>query len=358
MRVEWFEATGEAPAAAELGRPSRRTPRRQPQIATPGGRHDVAGRATPITFSGSATDAEDGDAAGRPRCSWEVVLQHCPAACHAHPLRPVDRAGRRLVRRARPRVPGPPRAAADRHRLRRPDRPPSPGGWTRGRSPMTLASRPAGLQLALGSTDGGDTVHRHRHRRLGGSALSAPSPQTLAGGSYASSGWSDGGAPVAQRHGGDDGDDVHRRATPRPSCPAGRYRAAVLPEPDAVRRPGGHRRLRGRPADPRLGHRGTGRAGRRGRRLLGALDGHVRASPAAAGPSPRRSNDGMRVWLDGVLHHRPVERQRAPRAATRTVTAGDARRPRRVLGGHRRARPAACAGEAGARSACGRPRSG
>lgn len=38
-----------------------------------------------ISFSGHATDAEDGVLPAS-RLSWEVVIAHCPSACHEHPL--------------------------------------------------------------------------------------------------------------------------------------------------------------------------------------------------------------------------------------------------------------------------------
>ena len=38
-----------------------------------------------ITFSGSATDAQDGTLPAS-ALSWELIMQHCPSNCHAHPI--------------------------------------------------------------------------------------------------------------------------------------------------------------------------------------------------------------------------------------------------------------------------------
>ena len=56
--------------------------------------------------------------------SWDLVLQHCPSNCHYAPAPDLRRRRQRLVRRARPRVPVAPGAAAHRDRLRRADRTP------------------------------------------------------------------------------------------------------------------------------------------------------------------------------------------------------------------------------------------
>lgn len=42
-----------------------------------------------ITFSGSATDAEDG-ALPASAFSWNLVMQHCPSNCHTHPIQTFD----------------------------------------------------------------------------------------------------------------------------------------------------------------------------------------------------------------------------------------------------------------------------
>ncbi len=54
-------------------------------IATPDRRDDLARSATSISFSGSATDPEQGTLpAGA--LSWELVMQHCPSNCHQHTI--------------------------------------------------------------------------------------------------------------------------------------------------------------------------------------------------------------------------------------------------------------------------------
>jgi PKD repeat protein len=42
-----------------------------------------------INFSGSATDAQDGDLPAS-ALSWELILQHCPSNCHPHPVESFD----------------------------------------------------------------------------------------------------------------------------------------------------------------------------------------------------------------------------------------------------------------------------
>ena len=46
----------------------------------------------PISFSGSATDAEDGTVPGS-RLAWSVIINHCPVACHPHTLQTSTGAG-------------------------------------------------------------------------------------------------------------------------------------------------------------------------------------------------------------------------------------------------------------------------
>ena len=38
-----------------------------------------------ITFSGSATDAQDGTLPAS-ALYWELIMQHCPSNCHTHPI--------------------------------------------------------------------------------------------------------------------------------------------------------------------------------------------------------------------------------------------------------------------------------
>ena len=45
-----------------------------------------------ISFSGSATDAQDGTLPAS-ALSWDLVLHHCPSNCHTHPLQSFSGAG-------------------------------------------------------------------------------------------------------------------------------------------------------------------------------------------------------------------------------------------------------------------------
>jgi glucose/arabinose dehydrogenase len=144
-----------------------------------------------IAFSGHATDAEDGTLAPS-RLSWSVVMNHCPANCHAHPLQ--DFAGV-----ASGSFPAPDHdypsslslvltatdaagVSASASRLLDPQ--------TVG---LTFASDPTGLQLSVGAAT--ITAPATRTVIVGSSnSVSAPSPQALGGSAYAFRSWSDGGA--------------------------------------------------------------------------------------------------------------------------------------------------------------------
>ena len=190
VRVEWYDSTGQA--VARLGwaasGPVNAPP--QAQIATP-----AAGTTwrvgDTISFSGSATDAEDGTlpASG---LAWDVVLQHCPGGtgCHDHPLQsfagatgsftaPDHEYPSRLLLRL---TATDSRGASDVETLVLEPR----------TATITVASQPAGLQLTVGQQTA--TAPFTTTVVLGGTAsLSAPSPQTLSGTSYAFESWSDGG---------------------------------------------------------------------------------------------------------------------------------------------------------------------
>jgi glucose/arabinose dehydrogenase len=146
---------------------------------------------TPISFSGHATDAQDGTLPSS-RLSWSVVMNHCPSNCHTHPvqdftgvaagtfpapdheypsflslvLRATDSAGATATTSLRldPRTVG-----------------------------LTFATTPSGLRLAVGA----ETVTTPATRTVivgSSNSVSAPSPQTFGGASHTFSHWSDGGA--------------------------------------------------------------------------------------------------------------------------------------------------------------------
>jgi hypothetical protein len=144
-----------------------------------------------ISFSGSATDQEDGALASS-RLSWSLVMRHCPSNCHSHVLQTFTG------------VSGGSFTTPDHEypshlelRLTATDS----GGLIDTKSvllqpqtvDLTFQSAPAGLQLVVGPT--GQAAPFTRTVIVGSSnSVSATSPQTLGGNTYTFSAWSDGGA--------------------------------------------------------------------------------------------------------------------------------------------------------------------
>jgi len=144
-----------------------------------------------ITFSGSATDPEDGVLPAS-SLSWEMVLQHCPSDCHAHQLQTWSGVSGGSIT-----APGHEYPAYLELRLTATDKTGQTTTVSRRLDPQTttigVVSQPSGLQLALGSQTA--TAPFTRTRIVGSTAsLSAPSPQSVPSGSYAFEQWSDGGA--------------------------------------------------------------------------------------------------------------------------------------------------------------------
>ena len=145
-----------------------------------------------ISFSGSATDQQDG-ALAPSRLTWSLVMHHCPAsACHEHPVR--DFAG---VAQGSFVAPDHEYPAYLELRLVATDS----GGLTATKSvrldPRTVVlsfrTNPTGLKLAVGSTQA--TAPFSRTVIVGSNnSVSAISPQTLGGKPYRFRSWSDGGA--------------------------------------------------------------------------------------------------------------------------------------------------------------------
>jgi uncharacterized repeat protein (TIGR01451 family) len=144
-----------------------------------------------IAFGGHATDPEDGALAAS-RLSWQVVLMHCPLDCHEHPLQTFS--GVASGSFAAPDHEYPAHlelrlTATDAHGLSH--------TAVRELDPstvdLTFATTPAGLDLTVGGTTGPAPITR---TVIAGStnSISAGSPQSMGGVSYAWTGWSDGGA--------------------------------------------------------------------------------------------------------------------------------------------------------------------
>jgi glucose/arabinose dehydrogenase/PKD repeat protein len=146
-----------------------------------------------INFSGTASDTEDG-ALPASALSWSLILHHCNSdnLCHEHPVQDF------------PGVASGSFAAPDHEypsylelRLTTTDS----GGLTDTESVrldpetvvLTFQSDPTGLQLTVGNSSG--TAPFSRTVIVGSNnSISATTPQTLGGSTYAFASWSDGGA--------------------------------------------------------------------------------------------------------------------------------------------------------------------
>jgi glucose/arabinose dehydrogenase len=144
-----------------------------------------------ITFSGSATDVQDG-ALPASALTWDLILQHCPSNCHTHPLQSF--AGVASGSFVAPDHEYPSHLEL---RLTATDS----GGLTttvsRRLDPRTVAltfqTTPGGLRLVVNGTEATATFTR---TVIVGSSntISAVSPQTKGKQTYQFSSWSDGGA--------------------------------------------------------------------------------------------------------------------------------------------------------------------
>jgi glucose/arabinose dehydrogenase len=144
-----------------------------------------------INFSGSATDAQDGDLPAS-ALKWDLNMQHCPSNCHSHPLQSYVEVSRGSF------------TAPDHEypsylelKLTATDS----GGLTDTKVlrldpktvTLTFQTNPGGLSLTVGSTTTKTPVTR---TVIVGStnSISAPSPQSKGSKSYRFQSWSDGGA--------------------------------------------------------------------------------------------------------------------------------------------------------------------
>ena len=144
-----------------------------------------------ITFSGSATDAQDG-ALPPSALSWDLVLQHCPSNCHAHQLQSyVGVAGGSFV------APDHEAPAYLELRLTATDSGGLTSTVTRRLDPrmvtLTFQTVPGGLSLIVGGTSVKSSFTR---TVIVGSTntVSAVSPQAKGNKQYNFFSWSDGGA--------------------------------------------------------------------------------------------------------------------------------------------------------------------
>jgi glucose/arabinose dehydrogenase len=313
VKVEWYDNTIDAVAKLSWAAPAGHSPP-SPQITSP-----VAGTTWKVgdtlTFSGSATDPEDGTLPAS-ALSWNLVLQHCPTGtgCHTHQLlswtgasggsfptpdheypaylelslTATDSSGMTatVIRRLDPQT-----------------------------VPITMASQPAGLQLTLGSVT---AVTPFTSTLIVGatSAVTAPTPQTLSGTSYAFGSWSDSGAATHNITAG--ASPVTYTATYVAGCAAGTYRAEYF----------ANRTLSGAPvstvceANPLDRNWGTGGPAGAGQNNFSARFTGSFSFPGGNTQFTASADDGVRVWLDGTLVIDRWGRTVGTTTVTRAVPAG------------------------------------
>ena len=145
----------------------------------------------PISFSGSASDTEDG-ALADDMLTWTLVLKHCPSNCHTHVIQTFDGVASGSF--------DPPDHEYPSHlelTLTATDSNGVSASVTRTLEPRTVsigfATVPTGLSLSMDSTSAPAPFSR---TVIDGSrnTISAPSSQLKGGTTYAFTGWSDGGA--------------------------------------------------------------------------------------------------------------------------------------------------------------------
>jgi glucose/arabinose dehydrogenase len=146
-----------------------------------------------INFSGSAVDDQDGSL-GPGGLSWTITLQHCPSNCHPHTITTVDGAASGSFVTPDHEYP-----SYIELQLTATDS----GGLTDTRTvrldPKTVVlsftSTPTGLTLSLNGTNA-TTPFNKTVIQNSVNGLTAPTPQTIASGTYDFTSWSDGGARV------------------------------------------------------------------------------------------------------------------------------------------------------------------
>ena len=144
-----------------------------------------------ITFSGHASDAQDG-ALPPSALTWDLVLQHCPSNCHSHPVQSyVGVAGGSFV------APDHEAPAYLELRLTATDSGGLTSTVTRRLDPrmvaLTFQTVPGGLSVTVGGTE---TKSAFTRNVIVGSSntVSAVSPQNKGNKQYNFASWSDGGA--------------------------------------------------------------------------------------------------------------------------------------------------------------------
>lgn len=147
-----------------------------------------------ITFSGTATDAEDGTVP-EARLSWRVIIGHCPSdGCHEHPW--ANRTGASGV------IGGPDHEAPSylQITLTATDAAGVSASTVRTIQPrsakLTFTTSPPGLSVTAGSAQATGTPFSQAWVVGSQVQLDAPPEQVKNGKRYVFTGWSDGGAPT------------------------------------------------------------------------------------------------------------------------------------------------------------------
>ena len=144
-----------------------------------------------VSFSGSATDTEDGNLPAS-ALSWSLVLQHCPSACHAHGIETFDGVASGTFN-----APDHSYPSYLELTLTATDTSGVSASTTVRLDPqtvvLTFGTSPTGLSLAVNNASA--TTPISRTVIVGSSnSVTATAPQVRAGYTYAFSSWSDGRA--------------------------------------------------------------------------------------------------------------------------------------------------------------------
>jgi hypothetical protein len=306
VRVEWFDGTG--PAVANLSWSAGSPP--QPQILTP-----AAGTTwqvgDTISFTGSATDPEDGTLPAS-ALSWAMILEHCPSACHEHPLQTWAGVSGASITAPDHEYPS--------HLLLELTATDSQGQSTtvsRQLDPttvtVTLASQPSGAQLTLGQRTAAAPVVGTLLQG-GTTTVSAPAQQIVGGATRRFGGWSDGGLAT---HNVTAATALNLTATYTLPCPQGQYWAQYFANATVTGTPV---RSVCETAPLNRGYAAGSPAGLPADNFSVRWDGSFRFTGGSTTFSGS-SDNGMRVWLDGA---QIVDRwtTAGPWTLTRSVLAG------------------------------------
>jgi glucose/arabinose dehydrogenase len=171
-----------------------------------------------ITFRGHATDAEDG-ALPASALSWLIVMQHCPAGCHAHLIRTWDGVADATFSAPDHEYPSYLElvlVATDSSGARATTslRLDPSTRW------LTLQSVPPGIDIDVGGLLG-TTPFARKEIEGGTVSVSAPTSATIAGTTFAFASWADGGG--AHRDVGPMSSDTELVASYRPAGLTGEY---------------------------------------------------------------------------------------------------------------------------------------